>query len=193
MRFTAHRCDNLLRADSIGFECLRIQVEIDLALGAAHHRDRPHTPHIFQASLEGLVGPIGELHRTHRRGSGKRGGLFRQHGHRPHRFGCGVKPQHPGFLHFSAQGGADGCHFLTYIVGRLAPVHRQIKFNDDDRLALVAAGGQRIDSGDRVDTFFNFLGNFAFNDFGRGTGIVGNDNDHREIDVGKLIDLKTLE
>jgi hypothetical protein len=54
--------------------------------------------------------------------------------------------------------------FLAHVLGGLAPVDVQLELDDDDRLAFVAARGQRIDAGDGVDAFLDLLGDFALDD-----------------------------
>ena len=69
----------------------------------------------------------------------------------------------------------------------------QAELDDDHRLALVAARGQRIDAGNGVDRFFDLLGHLGLDNFRRGSGVLGRDHDHREVDVGELIDLQPLD
>ena len=84
-----------------------------------------------------------------------------------------VEAQHARLLDLVAQGRADRRHLLAHVLGRLAPVDVQLELDDDDRLALVAARGQRVDAGDRVDAFLDLLGDLALDDLGRGAGVVG--------------------
>ena len=68
----------------------------------------------------------------------------------------------------------------------------QLEFDDDDRLAFVAARGQAADAGNGIDAFFNFLSDFALDNFRRGARVVGGDHHHREVDVGELVNAQAL-
>ena len=63
----------------------------------------------------------------------------------------------------------------------------KLKLDDDDRLAFVAARGQGIDAGDRVDPFLDLLGDLALDDLRRGARVFGGDHDHGEVDVRELV------
>ena len=167
----AHRVDHLVGADAEGLHGLRVQVDVDLALGAAHQRDRADAAHVFQPLLEHLVGPVGELDRAERAGRAAVARLrVRQHGHRPDGAAGRVEAQHARVFHLVAKQRAHGGDLFAHVFGRLAPVDVQLELDDDDRLAFVAARGQGVDAGDRVDAFLDLLGDFALDDLGRCAG-----------------------
>jgi len=66
--FIAHGGGHLPGRDAKSFQCLGIEVDVDFALGAAHHGHRPHAAHVFQALSECLVGPVGQLDGRNRSG-----------------------------------------------------------------------------------------------------------------------------
>ena len=187
--FSSYRIDNLLDADAHAGHGLRVQVDVDFSLGAAHQRDGAHAPHIFKPFFEYLVGPVGELHRLLVRRIGWRIG---QHGHGPDSAAGRVKAQNPRLFDLCTQTRAQCCDFFAYVLGGLAAVHIQLKLNDNDRLAFIAARDQATDAGDGIDAFFNFLADFTFNDFRRCTRVLGGDHNHREVDVRKLVNFQAL-
>jgi hypothetical protein len=77
-----------------------LQVDVDLALGAADQVDRADAAHVFQALLQHLVGPVGQLHRLTAR---RRLGCHRQHRQRPDRRAGRVEAQHARLLDLGAQ------------------------------------------------------------------------------------------
>ena len=160
--FSSHRIDDLLNADAQAGHGLRVQVDVDFSLGAAHQRDGAHAPHIFKPFFEYLVGPVGELHRLLVRRIGWRIG---QHGHGPDSAAGRVKAQNPRLFDLCTQTRAQCCDFFAYVLGGLAAVHIELKLNDNNRLSLVASRDQATDAGDGIDAFFNFLADFTFNDF----------------------------
>jgi hypothetical protein len=46
----AHGIDHLVGSHAKGFHGLRVEVDVDFALGATHQSDRAHAAHIFQAA-----------------------------------------------------------------------------------------------------------------------------------------------
>ena len=151
MIFIAHSLRHLLRADAIGFQRLRVEIDIDLALGGAHERDGAYAAHVFQAFLERLIRPIGQLHWAH--------AFFcaGQHGDRPHRAGRWVKSQNSRLFDLGAQARPHGSHLLAHIIGRFAAIDIERKFHDDNRCAFVTARGEGVDARYGVDGLFNLF------------------------------------
>ena len=88
--FGAHRLGNLLGSDGVGLERLRVQIDIDLALGGSHHVHGAHAAHILQPLFQHLVGPARQRNRVGRRhalaigcGLAVQGMGVWQHGQRP--------------------------------------------------------------------------------------------------------------
>ena len=191
--FIAHRSGNLVSADTQRFHGLWVQINIDFSPGAACQGHSTRAAHIFQALFQNLVSPVGEGNRRHRRLTRATGLLrSRQHRNRPDRACSRVKAQHPRLPHLIAQQRAQGSDFFAHILGCTAAIYRQLKLDDDHRLAFIAARGQRIDASDGVDAFLDFFGDFAFDNFGRSAGVFGGDNHHRKIDARKLVHLHAL-
>jgi len=191
MVFIAHRGHHLVGGHAQCFHGRRLQVEVDFASGAAHQRDRAHATHILQPLFEHLLGPVGDLHC--RQGAAAAGGCLRHHGQRPDGAAGGVKAQHLGLFDLGAQQRAHRSDLLAHVLGRLAAVHVQLKFDDHHRLVFVAARGQGVDAGDRVDRFFDFFRDFALDNFRGGARVLGADHHDREVDVGELVDLQALK
>src|SRR6185369_15290545 len=63
--FGTHGVRHLVGRDAHGFHRGRVQVDVDLAPGATHERDRADAAHVLQPLAEHLVGPVGELDRAH--------------------------------------------------------------------------------------------------------------------------------
>ena len=151
MIFIAHSLRHLLRADAIGFQRLRVEIDIDLALGGAHERDGAYAAHVFQAFLERLIRPIGQLHWAH--------AFFcaGQHGDRPHRARRRIKAQNTRLFDLSAQARAHSGDFFTHIIGSFTAIDIQCKFHDDNRCAFVTARGEGVDARYGVDGLFNLF------------------------------------
>ena len=158
--FVFDRCRHLLRRHAIGLQRGGLQIQIDLPGCATHHRRRTDAAHIFQAAFEHLVGPERQLHRAGCAGCGVGGD-----GHGPNGFGRRVKTQHARVFDFWAQQGLDPGDFFAHIFGRFAPFGLQAEFDDDYRLAFVAARGQVADAANRIHCLFNFFGDLALHDF----------------------------
>ena len=138
--FVAHGRNHLLGRDAVGLQRLRVQVDVDFALGGAHQVHRAYTAHVFQAFFQHLLGPGRQLHSGRRCRIGVCTRLvIGQHGEGPHGAAGRVKAQNPGLFHLGAQVGAHGGHFLAHIFGGLAPIDVQLELDDHDRRALVAA------------------------------------------------------
>ena len=83
--------------------------------------------------------------------------------------------------------------FFTHFVSRFASVGGQIEFNDDHRQAFVTARGQRVDTGNRVDRFFDFFTDFALDNFRRCARVFGGHDHDRQVDIWELVYLERLK
>ena len=192
LTFGAHSVDDLLCAHAQGRHGLWVEVEVELTLGSAHDGDSPHAAHVLQPLFEDLIGPVGQLDGC---GGGCRTavcGLGRQHGQRPNGSAGRIKAQHLGLFDIGAQGGADVGDFFAHIFSTLAAVDVELKLHHHHRLPFVAARGQRIDTSDGVDAFFDFFADFTLHDLRRGTRVFRGDDHHRKVDIGKLVNLQPL-
>jgi hypothetical protein len=180
-----HGGEHLIDAHAHRFERGRAQVEVDLALDAAHHRDRAHAAHVFQALLQHLRGPGRELLR-------RLLVVGRQHRHVEDRRALRVEAEDARLLHLVAQVGADERDLLAHVVGGLAAIDVEVELDDHDRRAFIRARREGVDAGDGVDGLFDLLADLGFDDLGRGAGVVHLDHDGREVDVGELVDREPL-
>ena len=124
--FAFNGIDHLLSGDPKGLERLRVQVNIDLTLGAAHNRDRTCAAHVFQALFQYLIRPVRQLCGRHGRIT-----CNRQDGNRPDSPAGRIKPQNARLFYFSPEAGPDGRYFFAHIFGSLAAIDIQLKLNDD--------------------------------------------------------------
>ena len=197
--FGAHCLGHLLGGDGVGLQCLRVQVDVDLALGRTHQVHGSHAAYILQPLFQHLIGPAGQ-----RNGIGRcdalavwrffsvQGMRIWQHGQRPHCRAGRVKANDTRLLDLVTQSGAHGRDFLAHVIGCPPTVDVQLKLDDDDTRAFVAARGQGVDTRHRVDGLFNLLGDFALHDLWGGTGVLHAHHDHGEFDIRELIDLESL-
>ena len=133
---SAHCLRHLLGRDAKGFQCLRVQVNVDFALGGAHQVHRAHAAHVLQAFFERLFGPAAQFDRAALRHAFC---SIWQHRQRPHRAAGRVKAQHARLFHLVAQQRAHAGHFFAHVLCRLAAIDVQLEFNDDDRAAFKAS------------------------------------------------------
>ena len=95
--FVFHRCRHLLGRHAIGLQRGGLQIQIDLPGCASDHRRRTDAAHVFQATLQNLVSPAGQLYRAGRADCGVGGDR-----HGPNGFGRRVKTQHARVFDFRA-------------------------------------------------------------------------------------------
>jgi hypothetical protein len=141
----AHGRHHLVGRDAQRFHRGRVEVDVDLALGAAHQRDGADAAHVLEPLLEHLVGPVGQLDGCHAPCLR----VVRHHGQRPDRPAGRVEAQHARLFHLGAETGPDRGDLFAHVLSCLAAVDVQLELDDDHRLTLVAARGEGVDAGDR--------------------------------------------
>ena len=177
-------CRNGLRGDAEAVELDRVQLDPDLAVGAAVTVHPANTGAALQLALHDVVNEVGDLFKGQRRGRDREG---------HDRLTLDVELGHIGGVDIGGQIGLDGVNGVLDVLQRLGGGHVHAKLDHRHRDAAGHVGLDVLDPVDAGHGVFDLLGDLGFH-LGRGrTGLADRNEDEGHVDIRKAGDRQGVE
>src|SRR2546425_2023114 len=178
----AHGVRDFGNRDVVSTQLVRIDPDRNLAHAAAHDRHVADAVNGFDVLLDLLISNIRDFFQRPRRGNGD------AHDRRRIR----VQFLNNRFLSSDRQIVYDQVNLVAHFLRRYVRVPLEQEGDEDLRSALDRGRTQLVDTADRVDDAFDFVGDFGFNFLWRSTWINDSDGDRRQINLRKQIHAQRL-